>query len=289
MIIDFHTHTFPDKIAAAAVEKLMHASHTRAFTDGTAAELQKSRIAAGIDRCVVLPVATSERQVPHINDAAIRMNESAKQTGLYSLGTMHPDFEGWHEELGRLAAAGIRGVKLHPPYQQMDIDDPRYLRVLTRAGELGLFVVIHAGLDVGLPGDTSAVPEKTARALRQTGPVTMVCAHMGGWRCWEKAADLLAPMGVLIDTAFSIGCMTPAQGDNTWKQDELQMLDDSAALRLIRLFGKDRVLFGTDSPWADQQADLQHFLSLPLSPDEQKAILSENAARLMGWQDLEAK
>lgn len=287
MITDFHTHTFPDKIAAAAVEKLMHASHTRAFTDGTAIELQKSRISAGIDRCVVLPVATSERQVPHINDAAIRMNESAAQTGLYSLGAMHPDFEAWHEELGRLAAAGIRGIKLHPPYQHTDIDDPRYLRVLTRAGELGLFVVIHAGLDVGLPGDTSAVPEKTSRALRLAGPVTMVCAHMGGWRCWEEAVDLLAPMGVLIDTAFSIGRMTPAQGDDTWKQDELQMLDDSDTLRLIRLFGKDRVLFGTDSPWADQQAELQHFLSLPLSPDEQKAILSDNAARLMGWQDSE--
>ena len=285
MIVDFHTHTFPDKIAAAAVEKLMHASHTRAFTDGTATELQKSRICAGIDRCVVLPVATSERQVPHINDAAIRMNESAAQTGLYSLGAMHPDFEGWHEELSRLAAAGIRGVKLHPPYQNTNIDDSRYLRVLTRAGELGLFVIIHAGLDVGLPGNTCAAPEKIARALRLAGPVNMVCAHMGGWRCCEEAADLLGPTGVLIDTAFSIGRMTPAHGDDAWKEDELGMLEDSAALLLIRRFSKDRVLFGTDSPWADQKADLEHFLSLPLTADEKEAILSANAARLMGWQD----
>ncbi len=283
MIVDFHTHTFPDQIAPAAVEKLMRASHTLPFSDGTAGGLIQSRIRAGIDRCVVLPVATSVRQVIHINDAAIRMNETSEQTGLYSLGAMHPDFEDWHGELGRLAAAGIRGVKLHPPYQQTDIDDPRCLRILTRAAELGMFVIIHAGLDVGLPGDQSATPEKIARALRQTGPVPFVCAHMGGWRCWEEAADLLAPLGVMIDTAFSLGTMTPSGDGHPWKEEELRMLNDTAFLRLVRCFGPDRVLFGTDSPWADQKTELDHLRSLPLAPDGLSAILGGNAERLMGW------
>ena len=283
MIVDFHTHTFPDPIAPAAVDKLMQASHTLPFSDGTADGLIKSRIRAGISRCVILPVATGARQVPHINDAAIRANESAESTGLYSLGAMHPDFEGWREELGRLAAAGIRGVKLHPPYQQADLDDPRYLRILTRAAELGLFVIIHAGLDVGLPGNRSATPEKIARALRQTGPIPFVCAHMGGWRCWEEAADLLAPLGVMIDTAFSLGTMTPSGDGHPWKEEELRMLDDEAFLRLVRCFGPDRVLFGTDSPWADQKTELDHLRSLPLAPDELSAILGGNAEKLMGW------
>ncbi len=285
MIVDFHTHTFPDPIASAAVDKLMHASHTLPFSDGTAGGLIQSRVRTGIDRCVVLPVATSSRQVIHINDAAIRMNEGSGQTGLTSLGAMHPDFDDWHGEIGRLAAAGIRGIKLHPPYQQTDIDDPRFLRILTRAAELGLFVIIHAGLDVGLPGNQSATPEKVARALRQTGPVPFVCAHMGGWRCWEEAADLLAPLGVMIDTAFSLGTMTPSGDCHPWTEEELRMLDDEAFLRLVRCFGPDRVLFGTDSPWADQKAELDRLRSLPLMPSERSAILSGNAARLMGWDE----
>ena len=283
MIVDFHTHTFPDPIASAAVDKLMHASHTLPFSDGTAGGLIQRRVRAGIGRCVVLPVATSSRQVIHINDAAIRMNEGSGQTGLTSLGAMHPDFDDWHGEIGRLAAAGIRGIKLHPPYQQTDIDDPRFLRILTRAAELGLFVIIHAGLDVGLPGNQSATPEKVARALRQTGPVPFVCAHMGGWRCWEEAADLLAPLGVMIDTAFSLGTMTPSGDCHPWTEEELRMLDDEAFLRLVRCFGPDRVLFGTDSPWADQKTELDHLRSLPLTPSERSAILGGNAARLMGW------
>ena len=50
MIIDFHTHTFPDKIAAAAIDKLQHASHSKAFTSGTVSGLQASMQRAGIDR-----------------------------------------------------------------------------------------------------------------------------------------------------------------------------------------------------------------------------------------------
>ena len=36
MIIDFHTHTFPERIAEAALNKMKAASHTVTFTDGTA-------------------------------------------------------------------------------------------------------------------------------------------------------------------------------------------------------------------------------------------------------------
>ena len=286
LTVDFHTHTFPDQVAPQALDKLMRASHTRPFSDGTAGGLRKNMLSTGIDRCVVLPVATGARQVPHINDAALRANEASGQTGLYSLGAMHPDFDGWHDELGRLAAHGVRGVKLHPPYQNADIDDPRFLRILTRAGELGLFAVIHAGLDVGLPGSVRAVPAKIAAALRQAGPVRLVCAHMGGWRCWDEAADLLAPLGVWIDSAFSLGRLTPLGDGFPWDEENLNMLGQDGFLRLVRAFGADRVLFGTDSPWADQREELARIRALPMPEKERAAILGGNAARLMGWTDV---
>lgn len=281
MIIDFHTHTFPDKIAAGAVGKLAANSHTHPFTGGTERELRASMAQAGIDRSVVLPVATSARQVPHVNDSSIRINENAADTGVLSFGCMHPDFEGWHGELGRLAAAGVKGVKLHPPYQEVDFDDPKYLRILNRCGELDLIVLTHAGLDVGLPGHEESTPEKIARALRAVGPVTLVLAHMGGWRRWSQAEALLPGTGVYLDTSFSLGAMTPT-GDGFYQTaDSLARLTEADFVRMIRLFGADHVLFGTDSPWENQSAEVDRIRALPLTDGERDAVLGGNAVRLL--------
>ena len=280
-IIDFHTHTFPEKIAPAAVEKLRGNSHTMAFTDATEAGLRASMERAGIDLSVILPVATSPAQVRKINDSSVRINERTGETGLLSLGCMHPDYEDWLEELRRIAAAGIPGIKIHPVYQGVDIDDPRFVRILSGCGELGLFVSMHAGLDVGIPGGEQAVPRKTLRAIRQAGPVTLVLAHMGGWKCWDDVEELLADSGAFLDTSFSLGSMTPSGDGYPWTEDTLRRLDAASFVRLVRRFGADRVLFGTDSPWADQRASVAEILALPLTDEEKQAILSRNAGKLL--------
>ena len=280
MIIDIHTHTFPDKIAAATLDKLKHLSHTIPFTDGTAAGLAASMARAGVDRSVVMPVATSPRQVPHVNDASARMNELGAQTGVLSFGCMHPDFDGWKEELARVRDLGLKGIKLHPQYQDTDFDDPRYLRILDRCGELGLVVLTHAGLDVGMPGKDNCSPEMVLRALRQTGPVKLVLAHMGGWRQWDRVEALLPGTGVYLDTSFSLGEITPLD-DGHYRPGDLPLLDEAAFLRMVRRFGPDRILFGTDSPWDDQGAALARLRALPLEKSELDAILGGNARKLL--------
>ena len=281
-IIDFHTHTFPDAIAISTVDKLQRASHTRPFTDGTTAQLQQSMRSAGITASVVLPVATHPRQVTKINDASIRMNESSQETGILSFGCMHPDFADYDVELSRIKHAGIRGIKLHPIYQGVDLDDPRFLRILARCGELGLMVLIHAGLDVGFPGAVHASPRMVLHVLSEIGPLPLILAHMGGWRCWDEVEDLLPGHGLYIDTSFSLGHMT-SNGDGYYQQEEdTKLLSDSHFLRLVRAFGAFHTLFGTDCPWGDQRAELNHILSLPLTAAEKDAILYQNAARLLG-------
>ena len=281
MIIDIHTHTFPDKIAAATLDKLKHLSHTIPFTDGTAAGLAASMARAGVDRSVVMPVATSPRQVPHVNDASARMNELGAQTGVLSFGCMHPDFDGWKEELARVRDLGLKGIKLHPQYQGTDFDDPRYLRILDRCGELGLVVLTHAGLDIGMPGKDNCAPEMVARVLEQVGPVKLVLAHMGSWRQWDRVEALLPGTGVYLDTSFSLGEITPLD-DGHYRPEDLPLLDEAAFLRMVRRFGPDRILFGTDSPWDDQGAALARLQALPLEPAELEAILGGNAKRLLG-------
>ena len=281
MIFDFHTHTFPERIAAAAVDKLQRASHTKPFSDGTEDGLSASMRRAGIDGSLVLPVATSPRQVVHINDASIAMNNAAPQTGVYSFGCMHPDFEDYDAELARLAAEGVKGIKLHPVYQDVAFDDPRTLRLLEKAAELGLTVLIHAGYDVAFPGVERGTPQMVHNAVRSVGPFTLVLAHMGGWRCWEEAAELLSGSGVYIDTSFSLGSMT-SNGDGFYKDEqELKLMDPERFIRIVRAYGADHVLFGSDSPWADQAEAAAAIRELPLTENEKQLVFYDNAARLL--------
>ncbi len=282
MIIDIHTHTFPPKIAAEALQTMQAASRTALFSDGTAEGLTARLAEAGADLAVVQPVATHPRQVARINDTVIRNNARTPETGILSFGAMHPDCETWEAELDRLAETGVRGIKLHPCYQHTPMDDPRCVAILRRCGELGLAVLVHAGLDVGLPGAEEALPARIRRALDAAGPVTLIAAHMGGWRCWEEGVRLLAETGAYIDTAFSLGSLTPAW-EGAWAgRGSLAMLDGEAFLRMTAAFGADRVLFGTDSPWGSLTGELEKIRALPLSPADRDAILGGNAARLLG-------
>ena len=282
MTIDIHTHTFPDKIAQATVYKLQNASHTKAFSDGSAGGLRISMDRAEVDYSLVLPVATNAHQVPHVNDSSIRVNEQGAETGVLSFGCMHPDFTDWKSELARLAENGVLGVKLHPVYQGVDFDDMRYLRILDRCAELGLLVLTHAGRDVGFPGAPDYVsPARIANAVRRTDGVTLICAHMGGWRQWDDVERLLPETGVYIDTSFALGTMT-ANGDGYYKTSaDLVLLGEDQFVRIVRAFGAERVLFGTDSPWGEQSDGLRQFRSLPLTEAEQAAILGGNARKLL--------
>lgn len=277
MIIDFHTHIFPDAIAARAIAGLSAASGTPAYLDGTAAALRASNRETGIDLSVVLPVATDPRKCGRINERSAAENE---QSGLLFFGAMHPDCPDWHAELDHIASLGLRGLKLHPIYQNVDFDDLRTLRILNRAGELGLTVVTHSGDDIGFPGAVRCSPERIASALRQVGPVRLVLAHMGGWQNWDSVAALLAQTSALLDSSFSLG-QIPTRTDGRFAGKPLSLLSEEAFVRLVRLFGADRVLFGTDSPWSDRAESLSNLRKLPLTELERAAILGENAAKLL--------
>ena len=282
MIVDIHTHTFPGKIAARTVDKLQSMSHTHPFTDGTTEKLRASMNEAGIDYSLVLPVATNAHQVPHVNDASISLNETSATSGILSFGCMHPDYPDWKAELARLAENRVHGIKLHPVYQEVNFDDDRFLRILNRCAELGLIVLTHAGRDVGFPAAADYVsPERIANAMRQTDGVTLICAHMGGWRQWDTVERLLPETGVYIDSSFSLGSMV-SNGDGYYQTPEsLKLLDETAFIRLVRAFGAERVLFGTDSPWGAQAESLRRLRALPFSPEELDAILGRNAACLL--------
>ena len=280
-VIDIHTHTFPEKIAERAISSLKAKSHSRAYTDGTINSLSRSMSEAGITYSVIMPVATNPKQVVHVNDSSIAINERYSETGIMSFGAMHPDFANYSCELERLARSGIKGIKLHPVYQGVSVDDERYVKILRKAGELDLIVMLHAGWDIGFPGNDNALPEKIASALRESGDVKVILAHMGGWRCWRESEEVFADSDVYIDTAFSLGEFEPLDDGYYSSREECMMLTGEEFMKMVNTFGEDRVLFGTDTPWASQYETLRNINALPLNDCQKAKILHSNSAELL--------
>lgn len=263
MIIDFHTHTFPEKIAKASIESLSKCSGITPHTDGTADGLRRSMEEAGVDLSVILPVVTRPAQFETINTVAAKICEAG--SGLLSFGGIHPDCSDIRQKIREIKNVGLKGIKIHPAYQEVYMDDIRYLRILDAATEQGLIISVHAGVDIGLPEPVYAAVEKILHAVRETKPEKLVLAHLGGWKEWDAVEELIAGENVYLDTAFL--------------ED---YISDEQLMRIIRRHGAERILFGTDCPWSGQRESIERFRKLPLSAEEQRLIFSGNAERLFG-------
>lgn len=281
MIIDFHTHTFPESIAASAMEKMQAAARMKGYTDGTIPSLLRAMRGAGIDYSVNLPVATNIKQPHKLNLAAIRINEMSGETGLISFGAAHPDDPNWREELHFAVENGIKGIKLHPMYQACDLDDTRFLRIIGEAAALGLIVIVHAGEDIGIPGPSRCSPKHVENVLRETGIDKLVLAHMGGWGIWQEVYDELCGAPVYFDTSFSFG-KANFNPDYPRTDEELTQADATLLKNIILKHGAGHILFGTDSPWGDQAETIAYIRSLKLPDSDTDRILSGNARKLLG-------
>ena len=280
MIIDFHTHTFPGKNSVSIIQKLGGISHTMPFTDGSARGLTSSMKEAGIDYSVNLPVMTSAEQVEKVNGSLINQREQLLSEGVITFGGMHPDYENYQEELKHIKQSGIPGIKIHPAYQNVDLDDVRMMRIIDCASELDLIVLTHAGIDIGLYDHNYCSVEHILKIIDQIHPPKFVLAHMGNWDCWEDVERDLAGAPVWLDTAFAVGSITadPKQDTRPYKEETLS---DEDFLRICRKHGMDKILFGTDSPWQEQKEYIERIRRTGLTPEEQELVFAENARRLL--------
>lgn len=264
MVIDFHTHIFPDKIAAKTIEHLEKVGGIRAATDGTLNGLLSSMERCGVDLSVILPVATKPSQFENIQSFAKSINEQYPGK-LLSFGGIHPDCADYKKELDTIKELGLPGIKLHPDYQGVMIDDIRFMRIIEYASELGLIILTHAGVDIGLPEQVHCPPKKMRKVLDEIKPEKMVLAHMGGWSLWDEVYEYLAGENVWLDTAFIYDYMSKEQ-----------------FMRVVKKHGSDKILFATDSPWSDMAKGINWIKGLSLPQSVEENILSGNAKRLLG-------
>ena len=261
MLIDFHTHAFPPKIAAGAIAGLSHAAGgLEPQTNGTVSSLKEQMAADGVDISVVLSIATNPKQQTNVNNFAIQMNQDP---GIVAFGSVHPDSPNALEELERLKAAGIRGVKLHPEYQSFFADEERMKPIYRKITELGLITVFHAGHDYGFAPPYHCMPQALLGAKKWLdGPV--VAAHWGGLGCGEEVLRTLCGQDIYFDLSFGYGTMPK-----------------SMAQAIIDAHGPDRLLFGSDMPWHRPQWELRLLNSLDLSPADREKICFRNAMQLL--------
>ncbi|MBO5653228.1 MAG: amidohydrolase family protein [Clostridia bacterium] len=262
MLIDFHTHAFPDVIAPRAMAKLSQASGgMMPATDGTVTGLRASMKRAGVDLSVMLSIATNAHQMRSVNDFAASLNG---KDGILSFGSVFPFAPDALEEAERVKALGLKGIKLHPDYQGFSADDERLFPLYKKISSLGLVTVFHAGEDYGFPPPYGGTPDKLLRAFRHfESPV--VAAHYGGLNMGEEVLSLLAGHGFYFDTSFSYAQMPRYYAE-----------------RILEKQGAEHMLFGTDTPWHTPEEELRLLRALGLSGAEWEAVTHGNAERLLG-------
>lgn len=266
MLIDFHSHIFPDRIAAGALKSLSDSivryqgERYPHYTDGTLNGILKSMEDNGVDMSVILPIATKPTQTGTINAFA----KGIRNEKVVSFGSLHPEQDDWETVLENLAEEGFRGIKLHPEYQSFFVDSKRSIEILKKAEKLGLYTVLHAGYDYGMPPPAHCQPDRLKNVLTEVSGKYIIAAHLGAFVNWDEVEKHLVGTPVNFDTAFISKFISPEQ-----------------CKRIIRNHGADKILFGSDSPWQEPKTEHKFLLGLGLDKDEEDKIFYKNALKIL--------
>ncbi len=259
-IVDIHIHIFPDELAKKAVPLLASDAGIEPQLDGTIQAIKGSMKESGIDISVNQPIATKPSQVRTINLWAKDITDNE----IISFGTLHPDYNGWKEEIAFIKDMGLPGVKLHPDYQSFFVDEARMFPIYEALFQAGLVILFHAGVDIGLPSPYHCTPERLLRVIQAFPEGNIIAAHMGGYDYWDEVEKHLVGENIFFDTSYSSDHM-----------------ETNRMVKIVNEHGADKILFGTDSPWKSQKREVQAIKELPLSEEAKRLILGENALKLL--------
>ena len=260
VVVDIHTHAFPDAIAERAVPALAKAAAAPAYLDGKLESLIRSMDAANVDMAVVASIATKPGQF----EAILNWSQSIASDRIIPFASVHPADTAVVSHLREIFARGIRGIKLHPYYQDFDLDDPALFPIYATLEELGLIVLCHTGFDMAYPRTRRCDPVKIARVLDRFPNLRFIATHLGAWEDWDEVSKYLIGRPIYLDTAYSIGCAGIER-----------------ARALILAHPPEYVLFGSDSPWDDQRESIVSIKRLALGDARERLILGVNALQLL--------
>ena len=278
MIIDAHCHALPPSFAERRGEL---ASRDATFAEvlanpdarmASTPELLRAMDRDGVAHAVIMGMGWASFDVAReANDYIIEAVE-AHPTRLTGFASVNP---AWGNaavyEVERCGAAGLLGIgELHPDTQGIDITEASLMAPLMEmARYLDFPVLLHCSEPVGhrYPGKGKNTPDKVWRFIENFPDNVIVCAHWGGglpfYALMPEVGALLR--NVYFDTAASPFLYRPGVY--------------SAAVSLV---GADHILFASDYPLMRPSRPLGEISRQPLSLEQRRAILGENAARLLG-------
>lgn len=260
MVIDFHTHAFPANLAQKAISN----KNVIPYTDGSYEGLIRSMKSSQVDISLVLPIATRIGMFPSLNDKA---SELSKIEGLISFGSVHPAEENWDKQLEYCLDKGLKGVKLHPRFQDFILDEPHIIEYTKYAVEIGLYVIFHVGDNPIKDTVDRASVDRAVRLVDAVDSKRLILAHLGGRKHPEEAYEKIAGTNCLLDTAM---CNDDIPLDMMYK--------------IMEKHGYDNVLFGTDSPWSDQKKAIDDMKSFGLAKSDYDKVMYLNASKILGLQ-----
>ena len=258
-IIDFHNHIYPEAIAQKAAKSISDFYELEGGgMDGTVDTLLKRGTEAGVSHYVVLPVGLKPGHVRHINEFII--SQVAEHPQFTGFGTVHAAMENIEQEVEFIANSGLKGIKTHPDTQLFNIDDERLFPMYDMA-QGKLMIMPHMG---DKRYDYSR-PERLKRVMELFPGLQVVATHFGGYSMYDVALDNLYHTDCVFDVSSS-----------------LMFMEKEEAVKLIRHYGADRLVYATDYPLWDPVVEMERFLSLGLTDDEIERICWKTPARLLG-------
>lgn len=265
MIIDAHTHIYPEHVAEKAISTIIENTKWRvdAHTDGTFDNLLFSMDKAGVDLSIVLTVATSLGQGCGILKWLKQMVDRTPR--IIYFGSVHPYDSNNIDVIHEMSGMGIQGLKFHPAYQDFPADSKEAYKVYEEALKNDFVLYFHSGYDISMPDSDYASVERFANVLRDFAGAKIIMAHAGGDGEWNKVLDLYGDKKCYYDTSFVL---------------ERMMRDDNA-MELYRQ-NEDYFIFGTDSPWQDQKRFVDFLRNSDLfSQDQKDKLFYKNILKLV--------
>ena len=259
VIIDTHTHIFPDTSAASILELTSKKFKVKVYGKGTAEDLISKMDENGINYAVIHMVALNPRAVKKVNTWLITL----KEPRFIKFGTLHPSFKGFKEELQRLKENGIRGIKLQPEVQGFTVDNADLTYPLYEALTVsGMTVMFHVGGNPTTHPKQRSQPGMILNVAKDFPELKIIAAHLGGLNMWTQVAELLAGKeNVYMETSMTYEKIT-----TKWAE------------KIIRKHGHHKIFFGTDYPFAPIKKCLESARSVPfLNEREKEEVLGLNA------------
>nr|NQU91668.1 amidohydrolase family protein [Bacteroidota bacterium] len=261
MIIDAHTHIFPDDQAKVFLKNTAEMFNVKTYGLATENDLISQMDENQISYSVIHMVAPFPSGVKNTNTWLINLN----QDRFIKFGTVHPEFKDFKDEIKRLKDNNICGIKFQPDIQRFKPDDKNLTYpVYEELDKAGMKVMFHIGGEPFSGPKDRSKPHMIRNIALDFPDLKIIGAHLAGLNVWEETYDKLAGLkNIYMESSLSYKFINPAMAE-----------------KIIRKHGTDKIFFGSDYPFGSikESVNAAKLVSF-ITDDERKNILGKNAEK----------